>query len=105
MPEHALNHPFARIVNPPLARLLRQLEMDKRFVRGEGCELIDADGEHYLDAVAAHCRLATTLRRSGRHYATCNNARSQYLSSRHTWMQQVSSPLDSSSLRHLDSRV
>ena len=54
MPEHALNHPFARIVNPPLARLLRQLEMDKRFVRGEGCELIDADGEHYLDAVAAY---------------------------------------------------
>ena len=52
--QHAQNHPFATTVNPPLARLLRQLELDKRFVRGEGCELIDATGRRYLDAVASY---------------------------------------------------
>jgi acetylornithine/succinyldiaminopimelate/putrescine aminotransferase/predicted amino acid dehydrogenase len=47
-------HPFARCVNPHLAALLNKVWLDKRFVRGEGRELIDEDGRRYLDAVAAY---------------------------------------------------
>jgi hypothetical protein len=41
-------HSFTRCVNPYLAGLLRKLWLDKRFVRGEGCELIDDEGRRYL---------------------------------------------------------
>src|SRR5207253_8781840 len=47
-------HPFARCVNPHLAALLNKVWLDKRFVRGEGSELIDENGRRYLDAVAAY---------------------------------------------------
>jgi len=47
-------HPYARCVNPYLAELLGKLWLDKRFVRGEGCELIDDKGRRYLDGVAAY---------------------------------------------------
>ena len=50
----AESHPFARCVNPPLADLLNRLWLDKRFVRGEGCELIDDKGRRYLDCIAAY---------------------------------------------------
>ena len=50
----AESHPFARYVNPHLADLLGRLWLDKRFVRGEGCELIDDDGRRYLDCIAAY---------------------------------------------------
>jgi acetylornithine/succinyldiaminopimelate/putrescine aminotransferase/predicted amino acid dehydrogenase len=41
-------------VNPHLAALLRRVWLDKRFVRGEGSELIDERGRRYLDCVAAY---------------------------------------------------
>ena len=47
-------HPFARCVNPHLADLLGRLWLDKRFVPGEGCELIDDAGRRYLDGIAAY---------------------------------------------------
>ncbi len=47
-------HPFATFVNPPLASLLQQLHLDKRFVRGDGCQLFDEQGRAYLDFVAAY---------------------------------------------------
>jgi 4-aminobutyrate aminotransferase-like enzyme len=47
-------HSFTRCVNPYLAGLLRKLWLDKRFVRGEGCELIDDEGRRYLDCIAAY---------------------------------------------------
>src|SRR5262245_48236235 len=47
-------HPYARCVNPYLAEMLSKLWLDKRFVRGEGSELIDDKGRRYLDAVAAY---------------------------------------------------
>src|SRR5438105_5725671 len=50
----AAPHPFARCVNPPLAGLLENVWLAKRFVRGEGSELIDEQGRRYLDAVAAY---------------------------------------------------
>jgi acetylornithine/succinyldiaminopimelate/putrescine aminotransferase/predicted amino acid dehydrogenase len=50
----AAPHSFARCVNPHLAELLSQVWLDKRFVRGEGSELIDEKGRHYLDCVAAY---------------------------------------------------
>ena len=34
--------------------MLGRLWLDKRFVRGEGCELIDDDGRRYLDCIAAY---------------------------------------------------
>jgi len=47
-------HPFDRWVNPYLTELLRTLRLDKRFVRGQGCELIDEKGRRYLDCVSAY---------------------------------------------------
>lgn len=47
-------HPFAEYVNPHLGQLLSQVNMDKAFVRGEGCWLWDAAGVRYLDFVAAY---------------------------------------------------
>lgn len=47
-------HPFAEYVNPVLAKRLHQLNLDKRFLRGSGCELIDADGQTYLDFIASY---------------------------------------------------
>ncbi len=48
------SHPYARCVNPYLADMLSRLWLDKRFVRGEGCELIDDEGRRYLDFMAAY---------------------------------------------------
>jgi acetylornithine/succinyldiaminopimelate/putrescine aminotransferase/predicted amino acid dehydrogenase len=47
-------HSFSQYVNPSLGRLLATLHMDKRFVKGEGCYLHDAEGRRYLDFVAAY---------------------------------------------------
>lgn len=47
-------HRFTEYVNPHLGRLLESINMDKRFVRGEGCYLWDAEGKRYLDFVAAY---------------------------------------------------
>lgn len=47
-------HPYAQYVNPSLGRLLATLHMDKRFVKGEGGYLQDAEGRRYLDFVAAY---------------------------------------------------
>nr|MBO2470892.1 aminotransferase III [Bacillota bacterium] len=49
-----LEHPFPRYVNPHLGELLRTVQLDKRFVRGEGAWLWDADGRRYLDFIAAY---------------------------------------------------
>src|SRR5215475_16227014 len=48
------DHPFFNHVNPRLARLMSQLEMDKSFVRGEGCYLYDQSGRRYLDFLAQY---------------------------------------------------
>ncbi len=47
-------HLFLKHVNPNLGRLLSQLEMDKVYVRGEGCYLYDRDGTRYLDFLAQY---------------------------------------------------
>jgi acetylornithine/succinyldiaminopimelate/putrescine aminotransferase/predicted amino acid dehydrogenase len=47
-------HPYVQYVNPDLADMLARLRLDKRFVRGEGCELFDAEGRRYLDCIAAY---------------------------------------------------
>jgi ornithine--oxo-acid transaminase len=36
-------------LNPQLARVLKTIGMDRFYERGEGCYLIDRDGERYLD--------------------------------------------------------
>lgn len=41
-------------MNPRLGRLMAQLEMDKVFVRGEGCYLYDQSGRRYLDFLAQY---------------------------------------------------
>src|SRR6185503_18422415 len=48
------SHPFYNYINPVLGRLLSQLEMNKAFVRGEGCYLYDQDGRAYLDFLAQY---------------------------------------------------
>lgn len=47
-------HPYAEYVNPVLAKQLRQINMDKSFVKGSGCELIDEKGQVYLDFIASY---------------------------------------------------
>lgn len=47
-------HPYASFVNPVLAEQLHQLNMDKVFIRGSGCELIDEADNHYLDFIASY---------------------------------------------------
>lgn len=45
---------FERLVNPAIGGLLRRLRMDRTFVRGEGCWLVDERGRRYLDAIAGY---------------------------------------------------
>lgn len=47
-------HPFERYVNPAIGERIRLLHFDKRYVRGEGCRLIDAQGREYLDFLACY---------------------------------------------------
>mgnify|MGYP000862497152 CR=1 FL=1 len=47
-------HPYLEYINPHLGRRLVQVGLDKRFVRGSGCLLYDADGIEYLDCIAAY---------------------------------------------------
>lgn len=47
-------HPFDAHVNPHLGAMLRLLKLDKRFVRGDGMELVDADGRRYLDFLSGY---------------------------------------------------
>ncbi|NLW46571.1 MAG: aminotransferase class III-fold pyridoxal phosphate-dependent enzyme [Firmicutes bacterium] len=47
-------HPYYQFVNPVLAKRLKQLNMDKVFRQGTGCELIDEAGESYLDFIASY---------------------------------------------------
>ena len=48
------DHPFFNHMNPRLGRLMSQLEMDKVFIRGEGCYLYDRSGRRYLDFLAQY---------------------------------------------------
>jgi acetylornithine/succinyldiaminopimelate/putrescine aminotransferase/predicted amino acid dehydrogenase len=52
--ELAASHPFVRYVNPYLGSWLSRLNLDKQFVRGEGCWLYDAQGTRYLDFIAQY---------------------------------------------------
>jgi len=49
-----MTHPFFEWVNPYLGGRLTQVNLDKRFVRGEGCRLIDHEGRTYLDFIASY---------------------------------------------------
>jgi acetylornithine/succinyldiaminopimelate/putrescine aminotransferase/predicted amino acid dehydrogenase len=48
------SHPYLRHVNPYLGSWLARLDLDKQFVRGEGCYLFDAHGVRYLDFIAQY---------------------------------------------------
>ena len=50
LPTHS--HPYGRYVAPYMSFLYSQLGLDKRFVRGEGCYLLDELGKRYADFVA-----------------------------------------------------
>lgn len=41
-------------LNPQMGRIVRTLGFDRRWVRGEGQYLIDADGERYLDLLSGY---------------------------------------------------
>ena len=47
-------HPYIEYVNPHLGQRLVQIGLNKRFVRGSGCLLYDANGVEYLDCIAAY---------------------------------------------------
>jgi ornithine--oxo-acid transaminase len=49
--EMALND---RHLNPQLGRIVRTLGFDRRWVRGEGAHLVDADGHRYLDLLCGY---------------------------------------------------
>jgi ornithine--oxo-acid transaminase len=41
-------------LNPQVGRIMRTLGLDKRWVRGEGAHLIDAEGNRYLDLLTGY---------------------------------------------------
>jgi ornithine--oxo-acid transaminase len=41
-------------LNPQLGRIVRTLGLDKKWVKGEGAHLIDAEGNRYLDLLSGH---------------------------------------------------
>lgn len=45
---------WKQFVNPTLGDLLSAINLDKRFVRGEGTRLWDEEGREYLDFIAAY---------------------------------------------------
>ncbi len=47
-------HPYIEFVNPHLGRLLTEIGLNKRFVRGTGLHLYDEEGQQYLDCIAAY---------------------------------------------------
>ncbi len=47
-------HKFIKYVNPELGSQLKQVKMDKQFVKGEGSWLYDSDGVRYLDFIASY---------------------------------------------------
>ena len=48
------SHPYLRYVSPYRGYLFSQMELGKRYVRGEGCSLYDEHGRQYLDFVAQY---------------------------------------------------
>lgn len=47
-------HPYMEYVNPHLGKLLKDIKLDKEYVKGEGCYLYDSKGVRYLDCIAAY---------------------------------------------------
>ncbi|NMB00496.1 MAG: aminotransferase class III-fold pyridoxal phosphate-dependent enzyme [Firmicutes bacterium] len=47
-------HPYIEFVNPHLGKLLTEIGLNKRFLRGKGAYLYDSDGQEYLDCIAAY---------------------------------------------------
>jgi acetylornithine/succinyldiaminopimelate/putrescine aminotransferase/predicted amino acid dehydrogenase len=56
--ELAGSPPYVRYVNPHLGSWLKRLDLDKQYVRGEGCYLFDMQGVRYLDFIAQYGVLA-----------------------------------------------
>jgi len=49
-----MNSNYAKFVNPHLGEMLESISLDQKYVRGEGCNLIDDRGNSYLDCIAAY---------------------------------------------------
>lgn len=47
-------HPYIEFVNPHLGRLLTEIGLNKRFLRGTGVYLYDHEQQEYLDCIAAY---------------------------------------------------
>lgn len=45
---------FGNYINPYWGRKLEQVHMDKAYVQGNGCRLVDDEGEEYLDLMAQY---------------------------------------------------
>jgi acetylornithine/succinyldiaminopimelate/putrescine aminotransferase/predicted amino acid dehydrogenase len=46
--------PYVRFVNPCQGYMYQMINLDKKYVRGQGCELFDEQGARYLDFIAAY---------------------------------------------------
>lgn len=47
-------HPYIEFVNPHLGKMLTEIGLDKRFLRGTGAYLYDDENQEYLDCIAAY---------------------------------------------------
>lgn len=47
-------HPYIEFVNPHLGRMLTDIGLNKRFLRGTGVYLYDEQQQEYLDCIAAY---------------------------------------------------
>ncbi|HZN37358.1 MAG TPA: aspartate aminotransferase family protein [Planctomycetota bacterium] len=53
-PGLSIDRLYADFVNPQWVRLLEALELDRRFVKAQGAELVTDDGEVYLDLLGGY---------------------------------------------------
>jgi len=53
-PGLSIDRLYADFVNPHWVRLIKSLELDRRFVKAQGAELVTDDGEVYLDLLGGY---------------------------------------------------
>ena len=87
-------HLFGKHINPVLREFYQFNDIERVFVKGEGCSLTEHDGRRYLDFVAGYGCLNT-----GHNHPAVNQAIRNYLDDmRPTFVQYVSVPYHTSLL-------
>lgn len=79
---------FGRYVNPRLAKVLKIIDFERSYIRGEGCTLYDRDGNAFLDMLSGYGVFSI-----GRQHPKLVQALHGYLDLQYPSMVQMDSPL------------